>query len=123
MPTYDFLCAVGHRFEDIYTMAKVPDAAPCEAEGCELLAVLQISGGLEPEVQGGPGQTIKREAENESVFAKARITRRRKRSGEIPLKAHVGLKDVDVSGYTGPVNVPLGHPEHYLQAHKKKQGD
>ncbi len=92
-------------------MQDAPRSVPCSVSDCTLEAkrifsCMQVAGDL-------PGQQILKEEENDAIFTKARIARRRKRSGEVPMNAclKLGDKEVDASQYFGPRELPVGHPE------------
>jgi hypothetical protein len=58
-----------------------------------------------------PGKTLTRQSENRNLTDKAKVARRMKRSGKVPMDAVLHDKDVDLAKYHGPKTLPAGHPE------------
>lgn len=55
--------------------------------------------------EGWPGQEIKRKNEDDKIFTKARIARRLKASGAVPMEETILEKDVDASKFHGDLSM------------------
>ena len=87
-----------------------PPHKKCSSCGYKALERLIGSGGGLLFPDGAPGQTIRRQHENDTTFTKAKIARRMKAHKVVPMDAHLRLKDIDLSKVSESVLPPITLP-------------
>jgi putative FmdB family regulatory protein len=107
MPHYQYLCeSCGEEQEHFFTMSEV-DKKKVKCSKCKKIMIRLITGGagFVLKGEGWPGKTIKQEGENDKTITKARIARRMKNSGAVPMEEHLTAKDVDPAKYHGDLSM------------------
>jgi len=106
MPSYEYQCQTcGEKQEHFFSMKEV-DKKKVKCSKCKKKMERLITGGSGFILKGTgwPGQDISRETANDKVVTKARIARRMKNSGKIPMEERIAEKDVDPAKYHGDLS-------------------
>lgn len=104
MPIYVYRCDKCKGWAEIGLSIKedIPRALQCECGG--VLGRVYTPPGLVFKGEDWPSQDVKRKDEDDRIFTRARIARRMKASGKVPMEETIKAKDVDPSKFHGDLS-------------------